>query len=448
MSSLVINSKIWGEMFGTREMSDIFSDKKTIQYYLEVEAALARVQSRLGIIPKTCGLEISKVAKTDWIDWKLLEKRTSIVGYPILPLVEQLSLKVKKNLGQYCHWGATTQDIMDTADVLQIRDALSIILSDLVGIKKALKKLVKKYINTPMSGRTHLQHALPTSFGYKCSTWLSGIERHIDRIKQIKERLFYVSFFGAAGTLASLGEKDGLKTKNRLAKELKLKSPNVSWHSIRDNFCELSSWISLVSASLGKIAYDVMLMMQTEIQEVNEPFIHGRGSSSTMPQKRNPISSEVILACSKLLREHHSAMLDSMVLDHERATGQWHVEWSALPNSFIIASSSFRSAKYLLEGLEISPDNMKKNINQTKGLIVAEAVMMALAPHIGRQVAHDSVYDCCRKSIKNNIPFIDTLLSENDISKIFNKNELLDIINPKNYLGAAPAMASRLLKNR
>ena len=447
MSSLVINSKIWGEMFGTREMSDIFSDKKTIQYYLEVEAALARVQSRLGIIPKTCGLEISKVAKTDWIDWKLLEKRTSIVGYPILPLVEQLSLKVKKNLGQYCHWGATTQDIMDTADVLQIRDALSILLSDLVGIKKALKKLVKKYIKTPMSGRTHLQHALPTSFGYKSSTWLSGIERHIDRIKEIKERLFYVSFFGAAGTLASLGETNGLRTKNGLAKELKLKSPDVSWHSIRDNFCELSSWISLVGASLGKIAYDVMLMMQTEVQEVNEPFIHGRGSSSTMPQKRNPISSEVILACSKLLREHHSAMLDSMVLDHERATGQWHLEWYTLPKMFIIASSSFRCSRELLEGIQVDQNKMINNLNQTNGLILAESVMMTIAPKLGRQIAHDLVYDCCRKSITDQISLLETLMMDKNISKNFRREEIEFCLNPKNYLGAAPKMVEELLKN-
>ena len=337
---------------------------------------------------------------------------------------------------------------MDTADVLQIRKGLELLSSDLNGIADALVKIIRDHLTTPMAGRTHLQHALPVSFGYKASTWLSGIDRHIKRLEEIKSRVFHLSFFGAAGTLASLGEENGLKTQVALAKELDLNVPDVSWHSIRDNFSEITGWLAIVGASIGKIAYDIMLMMQSEIQEVAEPFLHGRGSSSTMPQKRNPISSEIMLACSKLLREQHSSMLDAMVLDHERATGQWHVEWSALPNSFIIASSSFRSARCLLEGLEISPDNMKKNINQTKGLIVAEAVMMALAPYIGRQVAHDLVYDCCRKSIKNNIPFIDTLLSENDISKIFNKNELLDIINPKNYLGAAPAMASRLLKNR
>ena len=448
MPALVTNSKIWGEMFGTKEMHHIFSDEETIQLYLEVEAALARSQSKLGIIPKEAGKEITSAASLGSINWDTLKLRTSIVGYPILPLVEQLSLSVKDGYGQYCHWGATTQDIMDTADVLQIRKGLNFLSKDLDSIADALSKIVKKNINTPMAGRTHLQHALPITFGYKAATWLSSIDRHIKRLEEIKSRVFNVSFFGAAGTLASLGEVDGLNTQASLAKELDLNIPDVSWHSIRDNFCEVTGWLALVGSSLGKIAYDVMLMMQTETQEVAEPFLHGRGSSSTMPQKRNPISSEVMLACSKLLREHHSSMLDAMVLDHERATGQWHVEWYTLPNAFIISSACLSSAKYLLEGLEISPENMKDNLNKTNGLIVAEAVMMSLAPHIGRQIAHDVVYECCRESLKNKIPFIDALLSEKVISNVFNKKQLEQIVDPSNYLGAAPAMAQRLLNNR
>ena len=203
-----------------------------------------------------------------------------------------------------------------------------------------------------------------------------------------------------------------------------------------------------MGASLGKIAYDVILMMQTETQEVAEPFLTGRGASSTMPQKRNPISSEVMLACSKILRELHSSMLDAMVLDHERATGQWHVEWYSLPNAFIISSACLSSARYLLEGLEVSPENMNKNMNKTNGLIVAESVMMSLAPHIGRQVAHDLVYDCCRDSIKNKVSLIDTLYSNKTISDIFDKEQLIEIVDPASYLGAGPAMAQRLLDNR
>ena len=448
MPALVTNSKIWGEMFGTKEMHLLFSDEGTTQLYLDVEAALARSQSKLNIIPKEAGEKITQVAKVEIIDWKKLEKRTSIVGYPILPLVEQLSEKVGGDFGQFCHWGATTQDIMDTADVLQIRKGLKLLSKDLRSISDALVNIIENYINTPMAGRTHLQHALPISFGYKASTWLSGIDRHQKRLDEMKKRIFNVSFFGAAGTLASLGEDDGLKTQSALAKELDLNVPEVSWHSIRDNFCEVTGWLAMVGASLGKIAYDVMLMMQTETQEVAEPFLHGRGSSSTMPQKRNPISSEIMLACSKLLKENHASMLDAMVLDHERATGQWHVEWHAIPNAFLVASSSFSSAKYLLEGLEVSPEKMKDNIYKTNGLIVAESVMMALAPKMGRQIAHDLVYDCCRVSIKKNISFIDTLLKNKEISKIFNKTDLLEIIDPSNYLGAAPAMAKRLLDNR
>ena len=448
MPALVTNSKIWGEMFGTKEMHLLFSDEGTTQLYLDVEAALARSQSKLNIIPKAAGEKITQVAKVEIIDWKKLEKRTSIVGYPILPLVEQLSEKVEGDFGQFCHWGATTQDIMDTADVLQIRKGLKLLSKDLRSISDALVNIIENYINTPMAGRTHLQHALPISFGYKASTWLSGIDRHQKRLDEMKKRIFNVSFFGAAGTLASLGEDDGLKTQSALAKELDLSVPEVSWHSIRDNFCEVTGWLAMVGASLGKIAYDVMLMMQTETQEVAEPFLHGRGSSSTMPQKRNPISSEIMLACSKLLKENHASMLDAMVLDHERATGQWHVEWHAIPNAFLVASSSFSSAKYLLEGLEVSPEKMKDNIYKTNGLIVAESVMMALAPKMGRQIAHDLVYDCCRVSIKKNISFIDTLLKNKEISNIFNKTDLLEIIDPSNYLGAAPAMAKRLLDNR
>ena len=448
MPSLVTNSKIWGEMFGTKEMRDVFSDETTVQLYLDVEAALARSQSNLGIIPKEAGEKITAAANLTWINWDTLKTRTEIVGYPILPLVEQLSLSVDDGYGQYCHWGATTQDIMDTADVLQIRKGITLLSKDLNAIAVALSKIVKKHMNTPMAGRTHLQHALPIPFGYKAATWLSSIDRHIKRLEEIKSRVFNVSFFGAAGTLASLGETDGLQTQTNLAKELNLNVPDVSWHSIRDNFCEVTGWLALVGASLGKIAYDIMLMMQTEIQEVAEPFLHGRGASSTMPQKRNPISSEVMLACSKLLREHHSSMLDAMVLDHERATGQWHVEWYTLPNAFIISSACLSSAKYLLEGLEISVDNMKDNMNKTNGLIVAESVMMSLAPHIGRQIAHDIVYECCRDSLKNKTPFIDALLSQASISNIFNRSKLLEIVDPANYLGAAPAMAQRLLDNR
>ena len=448
MPSLVTNSKIWGGMFGTKEMRDVFSDETTVQLYLDVEAALARSQSNLGIIPKEAGEKITAAANLTWINWDTLKTRTEIVGYPILPLVEQLSLSVDDGYGQYCHWGATTQDIMDTADVLQIRKGITLLSKDLNAIAVALSKIVKKHMNTPMAGRTHLQHALPIPFGYKAATWLSSIDRHIKRLEEIKSRVFNVSFFGAAGTLASLGETDGLQTQTNLAKELNLNVPDVSWHSIRDNFCEVTGWLALVGASLGKIAYDIMLMMQTEIQEVAEPFLHGRGASSTMPQKRNPISSEVMLACSKLLREHHSSMLDAMVLDHERATGQWHVEWYTLPNAFIISSACLSSAKYLLEGLEISVDNMKDNMNKTNGLIVAESVMMSLAPHIGRQVAHDIVYECCRDSLKNKTPFIDALLSQTSISNIFNRSKLLEIVDPANYLGAAPAMAQRLLDNR
>ena len=447
MPSIVCADSIFGEMFGTARMRSIFSDRSLVQRYLDVEAALARAQARIGVIPEPAGRAITAVASVEHVDFQKLTERTQIVGYPILPLVEQLSEWAEDGLGQYCHWGATTQDIMDTADVLQFRDALALVSTDLKTISNALAVLAEAHAQTPMAGRTHLQHALPISFGYKCATWLSAIDRHRMRLQELKPRLEVVEFSGAAGTLASLGDQ-GLATQHALADELGLGVPDITWHTIRDGFAETSGLLALIAGTIGKIGYDIMLMMQSEIGEVLEPFVAGRGASSTMPQKRNPISSERMLASAKIVREQHSAMLDAMVQDHERATGQWHVEWHALPTAFIVASGGLSAAVEALEGLEVRPQAMARVLNATQGLIVAEAVMMGLAPRLGRQNAHDIVYDCCRTALTTGKAFDDALLDQPEIAAVFQRSEIEALTNPANYLGSAPQMTRSLLARR
>lgn len=447
MPSLVTSSAVFGDMFGTREMRALFSDQALVERYLEVEVALARAQASLGLIPTKAAEEIARVATVDRVDWTRLAERTAVVGYPILPLVEQLSEWAEDGLGQYCHWGATTQDIMDTADVLQIRHGLDLVEAELEAIAAALAELAEMHAETPMAGRSHLQHALPVTFGYKAATWLAAIDRHLERLSDARPRVLVGEFAGAAGTLASLGE-DGLATQRALMRELGLGQPDITWHTIRDGFAETTGLLALITGSLGKIGLDVMLMMQSELGEVLEPFVPGRGASSTMPQKRNPISSEMMLASAKIVREQHAAMLDAMVQDHERATGPWHVEWQALPVAFVVASGGLRAAREALEGLEVKPEAMRRNLDATGGLIVAEAVMMGLAPKLGRQVAHDVVYDCCRASLERGRPFLDVLAETPEIAKVMDRERLAALVDPANYLGSAPEMTRALLERR
>ena len=447
MSSIVLQSRLFGDMFGTAEMRALYSDEALVQRYLDVEIALARAQAGLGIIPAEAAEALARVAQVSRVDWDHLATRTRIVGYPILPLVEQLSKWAEGGLGQWSHWGATTQDIMDTADVLQLRDALDLISTDLDAVGAALATLAEDHATTPMAGRTHLQHALPISFGYKAATWLAAIDRHRERLLQLRPRIEVVAFSGATGTLASLGE-NGLKVQAALAEELNLAVPDITWHTARDGFTEVTGFLALTCSTLGKIGYDIMLMMQSETGEVLEPFVQGRGASSTMPQKRNPISSEMMLASAKIVREQHSAMLDAMVQDHERATGQWQVEWQALPTAMIVASGKLRAARDVLEGLEVRPDAMRKVLDVTGGLIVAEAVMMGLAPDLGRQVAHDLVYDCCRDALAGKGTFLDLLCAVPEITKVKSREDLAALVEPGNYLGSAPEMVRRLLQNR
>lgn len=447
MSTVVIKSKLFGDMFASEAMQALYSDEALVQRYIDVEVALAKAQGKLGIIPEAAAQAIEASADISRLDWDRLSARTRVVGYPILPLVEQMSDWADGGLGQYCHWGATTQDIMDTADVLQIRDALELVDADIKAICNATAALAENHRDTPMAGRTHLQQALPITFGQKAARWLFSLDRHRERLGELRPRVLIGEFAGAAGTLASLGA-DGIAVQKALMEELGLGRPGMPWHTARDGFAETTGLLAMICGTLGKIGFDIMLMMQSEIGEVYEPFVSGRGASSTMPQKRNPIASELMVAAAKTVRECHAAMLDGLVHDHERATGPKHVEWQAIPTAFLLTSGALAAARETLEGLEVNEKAMRRNLEATGGLIVAEAVMMGLAPQIGRQVAHDVVYDCCREALEEGEAFLDVLASHPEISGKIGRDTLAELVDPAKYLGSAPQMVDDYLKSR
>jgi 3-carboxy-cis,cis-muconate cycloisomerase len=338
---------------------------------------------------------------------------------------------------------------MDTAAVLQIRAGLAVIEEDLMAARGHLAELARKYRDTPMAGRTHLQHALPVTFGYKAAVWLYAFDRHADRLRELRPRVLLVQFGGAAGTLASLGNgAPSLAARAELARELGLGDPPITWHVVRDGIAETVQVLALLAGSLGKIAFDVMLMSATEFGEAAEPFIEGRGSSSTMPQKRNPISCELILAAAKVLRQQAGLALDAVVTDFERATGPWHVEWVALPEAFGFAAGALHQARFMLGGLIVAPARMAENLAMTHGLIVAEAVMMGLAPYTGRNEAHDLVYDACRVAIETDRSLLDVLLETPAVADPLGPENLRALTDPANYLGAAPAMVDHMLARR
>jgi 3-carboxy-cis,cis-muconate cycloisomerase len=444
MPSTMTESLIFRDMFGTPAMRAVFSDEALVQRYLEVEVALARAEAATKVIPADAAEAIAAAAKTMKVDFDRLRHQTEITGYPILAIVYQLA-EAAGPMGGYVHWGATTQDIMDSATVLQVRAALDLVAADLSELRDILAALALKYRNTPMAGRTHLQQALPVTFGYKVAVWLSMIQRHIERLDQMRPRVLVGEFAGAAGTLASLGE-DGLKVQAAFCDLLGLGRPTATWHVARDGLAEAVSLLGLITGSLGKIATDVMLMMTTEFAEVAEPFVKGRGGSSTMPQKRNPISSELMLAAAKAVRQHVALMLDGMVQDLERATGPWHAEWIAIPESFILTAGALAQAKFMLGGLIVDAERMRDNLGISGGLIVAEAVMMAAAPKLGRQHAHDVVYDACRAAITNKRLLADVLADVPEIVEALGSVEAIrHHCDPANYLGLAPQMVDHML---
>jgi 3-carboxy-cis,cis-muconate cycloisomerase len=444
MTATALDSAIFRDIFSTPEMRRVFSDEARTGYYLEIEAALARAQARLGIIPENAAREIVRQCRIENIDFAKLKRQTERIGYPILGVVQQIVGLCGDGLGEWCHWGATTQDITDTAAIMQIRAALALVEADMEAIAAALADLSRRHRDTPMAGRSNLQQAVPLTFGFKTAALLAAMQRHRERLAQLRPRVLVGEFGGAVGTLASLGG-DGLKVQAAMMEELDLGQPEIAWHTVRDRIGEVGCFLGIVTGTLGKISMDVKLLMQTEVAEVYEPFHEGRGSSSTMPQKRNPISCLYIHSTVALVRQHVVALLEAAVADHERSTGPWEIEWISLPEIFLLTSGALAQTRLLLSGLEVDADRMRANLDLTRGMIVSEAVMMGLGPHLGRQRAHDLVYDICREVAATGAPLVELLARNADISRHLTRAELDKMCDPARYLGLAGEMVDKVL---
>jgi 3-carboxy-cis,cis-muconate cycloisomerase len=437
------DSVVMGTLYGSDAMRAVFDEAATTQRMLDIEAALARVQSRLGLIPAEAGAAITAAATADRIDRQAMADSARNVGYPVVGLVRELS-RAAGEAGAYTHWGATTQDIVDTATVLQVQAAFDLIRAELVAVAGALAGLAERHRHTIMAGRTHLQHALPTSFGLKCATWLAPLVRHIERLDQARPRVELVSLGGAAGTLASLGDQ-GIVVAEALADELGLGSPPAPWHVCRDGPAEAVGLLGLICGSLAKLATDVILLAQTEIAEASEPYAAGRGSSSTMPQKRNPIASEYVLAAARVVQALVPVMQGAMAQDHERATGPWQAEPLALPQAFVLTHGALCHARAITEGLVVDPARMRRNLEITHGLIMAEAVMMRLAPLLGREAAHHSVKHACDAALRDEIPLAEALGREAAVADRLDRAAIDRLTDPASYLGSASAFIDRVL---
>jgi 3-carboxy-cis,cis-muconate cycloisomerase len=438
------DSTIFGGLFGSEPMRVLFADRQRLQSMLDVEAALARTQARLGIIPQGAATAISAAAAVDRVSFAEIAASTLVVGYPVVALVKALGAAAGEDAARYVHWGATTQDIIDTALVLQIRAGLDLVERDIVIIARALAERAVRHRGDVMAGRSHLQHALPITFGYKCAVWLAPLLDAIERLRQLRPRVLRVQFGGAVGTLASLGT-NGRAVTVGLAQEIGLAAPDAPWHVDRAGLVETASFLGLVCGSLGKLATDIILLMQTEIGEVFEPHQTGRGSSSTMPQKRNPIASEYIIAAARGVHALVPLLFGAMAQDHERATGPWQSEQLALPQIFVLTSGALAHAKTLAEGMTVDTERMRRNLDSTGGLILAEAVMMALAEKIGRVAAHDAVEHACARAIEARRSLGDVLAEDAGITAHLDPPTLARLADPANYVGEADAIVDRVV---
>ncbi|MBO72664.1 MAG: 3-carboxy-cis,cis-muconate cycloisomerase [Flavobacteriales bacterium] len=444
MTASIIDSEYYGSTFGDPRVKKIFNDEGRFDSWLKTEAALARSQARVGMIPMEAAISITNAAKVENLDIKKMTEEYQKVGFPILPLVHELARCCDPESARWVHWGATTQDIIDTGLSLQMREAFIIIESQLNSLISAVAKLSQEHSTSVMPGRTFQQHAAPITFGFKTAIWLDELLRHRDRLPELRKRALVCQYGGAVGTLATL-ENKGLTVLKELSSELGLEEPSITWHTSRDGWAEAIFWIAMVGATLSKIANEVATLMRTEVDEIREPYESGKGGSSTMPQKRNPVACPIIMAIGNRLRGNVSSQLTAMIQEHERSVSSMPLEWLLIPESFVLLSGSFQLAIPMIEGLQVDKKQMLGNLSMGGGLLMAESVMMAIAPKVGRNSAHDIVIGAASRAWDKGITLRESLIDDERVREYLSIDEIDELIDPANYIGSSDEMIQRVL---
>lgn len=440
-------SRLTAAMFSTEGMERIFSGQNTVQRMLDFEAALARAEAVEDIVPPHAAAVIAACCDVAHIDLDALTQAAAQAGNLAIPLIKQLTATVAARdpeAANYVHWGATSQDVIDTGMVLQLREAIDLIVVDLAVFADTLAALALHHRSTPVIGRTWMQHALPVTFGLKVAGWLDAVLRHQARLAQLRARLFVLQFGGAAGTLASLGNR-GLTVATALARELDLRLPDAPWHTQRDRMAEVATVLGLLTGTLGKIARDIALHSQTDVGELAEPVAQGRGGSSTMPHKRNPVGCAAALTAALRVPALVSTMLSGMVQEHERALGGWQAEWDTLPEIVSLCGGALVQLGQVVGGLSVDAARMRANIDSTGGLVMAEAVAMALAEHIGRPAAHLILEQACAHAVANQQALLSVLTADTRVTAQLTVAEIEQLFQPLVYTGEALAFVDRVL---
>ncbi len=434
-------------LFRSDPVEACFSDRARLQGMLDFEAGLARAEASVGLIPAEAAPAIAARCRAELFDAVEIAHAAALAGNPAIPLVRQLTALVEKedrDAARFVHWGATSQDAIDTGFMLQLRGALSRIEAELFRLGDALAKLAEAHRSTPVAARTLLQQALPTTLGLKAAGWLDAVDRHADRLAELQRRALVLQLGGAAGTLAALGSK-GPDVAAALAEELKLRAPELPWHAQRDRLAEVATGLGLCTGSLGKIARDLSLAMQTEVGELHEKAAPGRGGSSTLPHKRNPVAAAVVLAAATRVPGLVATMLFAMVQEEQRGLGGWHAEWETLPEIVGLLGGALHQLSEAIAGIEVDPARMRANLEATQGLIFAEAVQMALGGVLGRAQAHELVEAACRRARAERRHLREILAADRTAAKHLSPEELQRLFDPQQYLGAADVWIDRAL---